>query len=55
MLIDLESQAAVFVSFSHAAETRVGGGVGSQALFELGVVGVNLGSAVVLVEIQFGC
>ena len=36
------------------AEVGIGGGVGGQALFELGVIGVDFGSAVVFVEIQFG-
>lgn len=53
-LINFKPQAAVFVSFSHMAETRVGGGVGCQTLFEIGVVGIDFGCAIVLVEIQFG-
>ena len=32
----------------------MGGGIGGQALFELGVVGVDFSGAVVFVEIQFG-
>ena len=54
MLIDLKSQTAVFVIFGELAEVGVGGDVGGQALFKLGVVGVDFGSAVVFVEIQFG-
>ena len=32
----------------------MGGGIGGQALFELGIVGADFGSTVVFVEIQFG-
>lgn len=34
-------------------QVRIGGGLGGQALFEFGVVGVDFGSAIVLIEIQF--
>ena len=54
MLIDLEPQAAVFIVLDQLTEVRIGGGVGCQALFELGVVGIDLGSAVVFVEESFG-
>ena len=54
MLIDLKPQAAVFIVLDQLTEVGIGGGVGSQALFELGVVGIDFGSAVVFVEIQFG-
>ena len=54
VLIDLKPQAAVFVVLDQLAEVGIGGGIGGQALFELGVVGIDFGSAVVFVEIQFG-
>lgn len=54
MLIDLKPQAAVFIILDQLTEVRIGGGIGSQALFEFGVIGVDLGGAVVLVEIQLG-
>ena len=54
MLIDLEAQATVSVIFGELAKVRIGGGVGSQALFELGVVGIDLSGTVVFIEIQFG-
>ena len=54
MLINLEAQTAVFVIFGELAEVGIGGGVGGQAFFELGVVGIDFGGAVVFVEIQFG-
>ena len=53
MLIDLEPQAAVFVIFDLLTEVGISGGIGNQALFEFGVVGVDLGGAVIFVEIQF--
>ena len=36
------------------AEIGIGGGVGGQALFELGIVGVDFSGTVVFVEIRFG-
>jgi len=54
MLVDLESQATVFIILDQLTEVRIGGGVGGQALFELGIVGVDLSGAVVFVEIQLG-
>ena len=53
MLIDLKPQTALLVILNQLAEVGIGGGVGGQALFEFGIVGVDFGSAVILVEIQF--
>ncbi len=54
MLIDLKPQATLFVVLDQLTEVGICGCVGGQALFELGVVGVDFGGAVVFVEIQFG-
>ena len=54
MFINLKPHATLFIVINELAKVRIGGGVGSQALFELGVVGVDFDSAVVFVEIQFG-
>ena len=54
MLINLKPQAALFIVLDELAKVGIGGGVGGQALFELGVVGVDFGGAVIFVEIQFG-
>ena len=54
MFINLKPHATLFIVINELAKVRIGGGVGSQTLFELGVVGIDLGGAVVLVEIQFG-
>ena len=52
MFINLKPHATLFIVINELAKVRIGGGVGSQTLFELGVVGIDLGGAVVLVEIQ---
>ena len=54
MLVDLEAQSTVFIVLDQLTKVGIGGGVGGQALFEFGIVGIDLGSAVVFVEIQFG-
>ena len=54
MFINLKPHATLFIDINELAKVRIGCGVGSQTLFELGVVGIDLGGAVVLVEIQFG-
>ena len=54
VFINLKPHATLFIVINELARVRIGGGVGSQTLFELGVVGIDLGGAVVLVEIQFG-
>lgn len=51
MLINLKPQADVSVTFGELAEVGIGGGVGGQTPFELGVVGVDLSGATVFVEI----
>ena len=54
MFIDLKSQTAVFIVLYQLAEVRTGGGVGGQALFEFGIIGVDFSSAIVFVKVQFG-
>ena len=54
MLIDLEAQAAVFIVLDQLTKVGIGGSIGGQALFELGIVSVDFSGAVVFVEIQFG-
>ena len=54
VLIDLKPQAALLVILDQLTEVGIGGGVGGQAFFKLGIIGVDFGSAVVFVEIQFG-
>lgn len=47
MLINLKSQTTVFIILDQLAEVGKGGGLGGQALFEFGVIGVDFGGAVV--------
>lgn len=35
-------------------QVRIGGGLGGQVLFELGIVGVDLSDVIPLVEMQLG-
>ena len=54
VFINREAQTAVFIVLDQLTKVGICGGIGSQVLFEFGVVGVDLGGAVVFVEIQFG-
>ena len=54
MFIDFKPQTALLVILGHSAEVGIGGGIGSQALFEFGIIGVDLSGAIIFVEIQFG-
>lgn len=53
MLIDLEMQPAVSISFGHLTEVGIGDGISSQTLFELRIVGIDFCGTVIFVGIQF--
>ena len=54
MLINLKPQTALLVVLDQLTQVGIGGGVGGQALFEFGIVGIDLSGAIVFIEIQFG-
>ena len=54
MLINLKPQTALLVVLDQLTKVGIGGGVGGQALFEFGIVGIDLSGAIVFIEIQFG-
>ena len=53
MLINLKAQTALLVVLNQLAVVGIGGYVGGQALFQLYVISVNFGNAVIFVEILF--